>query len=136
MTRNSSDRPAEVPNALARVILSEAKDFTFGVATLANRRMRTVILRVPSLPFGMTAFGASPNRDGEHAPLVHFHRNFFEAGHTHQFVHLSGGAPAHDPGFAFAIAQNVRDKLDLRMPRLIRVNQITPRLDRAGQSAK
>ena len=37
--------------------------------------------------------------------------------------------------FPFAIAQNARDKLELRMPWLVRVNQIAARLDRARQSA-
>src|SRR5437870_6660588 len=107
MTRNRTDNPAETANALR-----------------PETRTRWLRLR------------ASCDGDGEHAPLIHFHRHFPETGHTHQFIDFGRRPATHDPGLPFPITQNARNELDLRMPGLIRVNQITARLDRSGKPAK
>src|SRR5687767_3973458 len=52
-------------------------------------------------------------RHGKDSPLVHFHLCFFETGGAHEFVHLCRGASSHDPGLAFAVAQNARDEFHL-----------------------
>ena len=64
------------------------------------------------------------------------HVDLLEAGCPNKLVHFGGRTAAHDPAFAVAIAQNVRDKLELRMPRLIRVNQIRAGFDRFREAAQ
>ena len=70
------------------------------------------------------------DRNREHSPLIDLHVDLFESGVAHELVHLSSRAPAHNPALTFAIRQGVGDKLQLRMPRLIGVNEITAGLDR------
>src|SRR6476646_2195701 len=79
-----------------------------------------------------------PSREGdaEDAPLIDLLMHLFEAGGAHEFVHLGLGASAHDPGFAFAIGQNARDEFNLRVPRLIGVDEITAGFDCVGKSAQ
>jgi hypothetical protein len=68
--------------------------------------------------------------------LIDFHVDLFETGSANELVDFCRRASAHDPTFAFAIAQDVRDEFELRMPRLICVNEITAGLDRLGESAQ
>src|SRR5947209_2271306 len=75
-------------------------------------------------------------RHREHPRLVYFHSAFFEARDPDQFVHLRGCPPPHDPGLALAISQNPRNELDLRMPWLVSVNEMTASFDRIGQAAQ
>ena len=61
---------------------------------------------------------------------------FSKPARPHQLVHLRLRAAAHDPRLAFAVGQHAGDELDLRMPRLIGVDQMPARLDGIGQAAQ
>src|SRR5437763_16731928 len=65
------------------------------------------------------------NGDGKHSPFVDLHLNFLEPGPRDELIDLGGGAAAHNPRLAFAVAQHARDKLELRMPRLVGVDPVT-----------
>src|SRR4051794_23233160 len=87
------------------------------------------------------AIGAVPTAalrhgNGEHSPLVHFHSALLETGRGYQLIHFRRGAPPHDPGRSFPIPKNARDELDLRMPRLIGVEEVAAWLENVGQSAQ
>jgi hypothetical protein len=78
----------------------------------------------------LTATACDRNR--EHSPLIDFHTDLFEARSANELIHFGRRPATHDPAFTFAIGQHLRDELELRMPRLIRVNEVTARLNRVG----
>src|SRR5205809_625633 len=88
----------------------------------------------------MAAHSSDPfcERDGEEALGVDALLDFAETGCAHEFVQLFLGAPAHDPRRACAMAgERARDELDLRMPGLAGVDQMSAGFDggcEAGES--
>src|SRR5205807_1675006 len=75
------------------------------------------------------------DRDAKHPPAIYLHAPLLETGRAYQLIHLRGGAPAHDPRFAFTVTQHPCDEFELRMPGLVRVDQVTIRLDGPSKPA-
>jgi len=66
---------------------------------------------------------------------VDFRLDLVETGLAHQRVHLGLAPAAHDPGIAAAVAgQDPADQLLLRMPGLIRIDQIASGLYGTSQT--
>src|SRR5882724_8335434 len=90
-----------------------------------------------SVAFIPIAGGTSTSeRNGEDSPLVDLHRHLLEARGSDEFVHFGLRATAHDPALPLAIDQHAGDEFLLRMPGLIRVDQITSRFNSIGKSTK
>src|SRR5688572_29262101 len=84
-----------------------------------------------------SARSTSPrNRDRKDPPLVPFHFQLLKTGGADQLIHLGGRAPAHDPWLAFPVPQNPRNEFHLRMPGLVRINEMAAWFDCAGQAAQ
>jgi hypothetical protein len=64
--------------------------------------------------------------------LIDFHIDLFKAGEANELIHFGRRPATHDPTFPFPINEDMRDEFELRMPRLIRVNEVTATLDRVG----
>jgi hypothetical protein len=64
--------------------------------------------------------------------LIDFHIDLFEAGGANEFIHFGRRPTTHDPAFTFPIDEDMCNEFELRVPRLIRVNEVTARLDRVG----
>src|SRR5262245_14295435 len=76
-------------------------------------------------------------RDSEDPELVDGLLALAEAGRLHQLIHLTLGAPAHDPGLALAVAgERPRDQFKLRMPGLAGIDEVAAGRDRNRQASK
>src|SRR5258706_975042 len=76
-------------------------------------------------------------RDGENAPLVDALVDLAEPGLAHELVHLGLRSPAHHPRRTAAVAgQGAGDELELRMPRLIRIDEESSRWNGIGHACK
>src|SRR5262245_41239918 len=64
-------------------------------------------------------------RNCKHAPFVATLLNLTESGSLNQLVHLPLDPTPHDPRLSFSVArESACDQLDLRMPRLTRIDEI------------
>src|SRR5262245_39984297 len=74
-------------------------------------------------------------RNGEDTPFVDALLDFVEARGSHELVDLGLGAASHDPRLPLAMAgQHAGNELDLRMPGLAGINEVTARRDGRRQS--
>src|ERR1041385_2272442 len=80
--------------------------------------------------------GTTCDRNREHSPLIDFHIDLFEAGDAHELIHFGRRSPPHNPALPFPVNKDVRYEFELRMPGLIRVNDVSTRLDRVRQAAQ
>src|SRR5688572_12501505 len=81
-----------------------------------------------------SSIDALRERHREDAPLVDALRTLAEARALDQLVHLALRAAPHHPRLATAVAgERARDQLELRMPRLARVDQHPAGRDRIGE---
>ena len=78
----------------------------------------------------LTATACDRNR--EHSPLIDFHIDLFKAGGANELIHFGRRSPTHNPAFPVPVNQDMRNEFELRMPRLIRIDEVTARLDRVG----
>src|SRR6476469_4269224 len=115
--KKSADSPIDAASALPKLLVRSA----VAILPIKRRKWRN---------------DATRKRHREHPPLVHFHLDLLETGRANQLIHLRRGSPSHDPGLPFPIPEDARDEFHLRMPGLIRVDQVTARLDRVGQAAQ
>src|SRR5258708_1585698 len=75
--------------------------------------------------------------DGEQPLRIDALLQLAEAGALHQFVQFLLGPPAHDPGRAPAMAgKSARNHLELRVPRLPGVDEVSAGFDRRRQPAQ
>ncbi len=84
-----------------------------------------------------SAGSSTRHRHGEDAPFVDALVYLLEAGRCDQRVHLGLGASSHHPGVAAAVAgQSPGNELELWMPGLAGVDQITAGFDRRIQTGE
>src|SRR5216683_4552688 len=100
-------------------------------AATARARLKQQGKRMPSLRHALR------NRHAEDSRFADTLRDLAEAGGSHELVHLFLRAPAHHPGRSLPVAaQRARDQLELRMPRLARVDEEAAGRDGIGKAAE
>src|SRR4051812_27936492 len=92
----------------------------------ARRAARAMLsLRVRDPPW-RSRRGPLRERHRENSRFADALFDFAEPCRLDQLIHLGLGAAAHDPCLALAVTgECARDKFELRMPRLVRVNKIS-----------
>src|SRR5436309_11154548 len=90
-------------------------------APLVNRASPTITGRITTAALIST----SPcERDREDAPAVDLHADLVETGLGDELIHLLLRPAAHDPRPALAIDEDARDEFQLRVIRLVRVDEV------------
>src|SRR6266404_426393 len=104
-------------------------------ATARTHGRRSSVGNANAIASLMSSGDPFSERDRENTPFVDALLDLAESGGGNELVDLGLGAPPHHPGLPLAMAgQHAGDKLELRVPGLPGIDQITPRRDRRGQS--
>src|SRR5262245_2588578 len=108
---------------------------TVTAAAATAYRNETLAFSMDQLLLGLNFYPRAAPRDRhrEDAVGADQHVELLESGRPHQRVHFSLVARAHHPALSLTVVEHTRDHLELWMPGLIGIDQVSAAVERIRQ---